>query len=88
MHKLGSCLFQMHYLILYTQLKALLALFRLVFFFNAIQEPGTNAEIKAFAQGYNAQFDMFSKIDVNGDNAHPLWKWMKMQPKGKGLLGK
>uniref|UniRef100_A0A8C6JL22 phospholipid-hydroperoxide glutathione peroxidase n=1 Tax=Melopsittacus undulatus TaxID=13146 RepID=A0A8C6JL22_MELUD len=31
---------------------------------------------------------MFSKIDVNGDDAHPLWKWMKDQPKGRGTLGK
>uniref|UniRef100_A0A3Q2WAI8 Glutathione peroxidase 4 n=1 Tax=Haplochromis burtoni TaxID=8153 RepID=A0A3Q2WAI8_HAPBU len=41
------------------------------------QEPGTEAEIKEFAKGYNAEFDLFSKIEVNGDNAHPLWKWMK-----------
>uniref|UniRef100_A0A3Q0SPF1 phospholipid-hydroperoxide glutathione peroxidase n=1 Tax=Amphilophus citrinellus TaxID=61819 RepID=A0A3Q0SPF1_AMPCI len=51
------------------------------------QEPGTEAEIKEFAKGYNAEFDLFSKIEVNGDNAHPLWKWMKAQPKGKGTLG-
>uniref|UniRef100_A0A3Q2DD15 phospholipid-hydroperoxide glutathione peroxidase n=1 Tax=Cyprinodon variegatus TaxID=28743 RepID=A0A3Q2DD15_CYPVA len=50
------------------------------------QEPGTDAEIKEFAKGYNAEFDLFSKIDVNGDSAHPLWKWMKAQPKGKGFL--
>lgn len=31
---------------------------------------------------------MFSKICVNGDDAHPLWKWMKVQPKGRGILGK
>uniref|UniRef100_A0A3Q3A1Q5 Glutathione peroxidase 4 n=1 Tax=Kryptolebias marmoratus TaxID=37003 RepID=A0A3Q3A1Q5_KRYMA len=52
------------------------------------QEPGTEAEIKEFAKGYNAEFDLFSKIEVNGDNAHPLWKWMKAQPKGKGTFGK
>lgn len=52
------------------------------------QEPGTNAEIKEFANGFNAKFDLFAKIDVNGDKAHPLWKWMKAQPKGKGTLGK
>lgn len=52
----------------------------------ASQEPGTEAEIKEFAKGYNAEFDLFSKIDVNGDNAHPLWKWMKVQSKGKGFL--
>ena len=55
---------------------------------HVLQEPGTDAEIKEFAKGYNAEFDMFSKIEVNGDNAHPLWKWMKAQPKGKGMLGK
>ncbi|KAK7159895.1 hypothetical protein R3I94_006046 [Phoxinus phoxinus] len=51
------------------------------------QEPGTEAEIKTFAEGYKAEFDLFSKIDVNGDDAHPLWKWMKEQPKGAGFLG-
>ncbi|XP_077580925.1 phospholipid hydroperoxide glutathione peroxidase-like isoform X3 [Stigmatopora nigra] len=50
------------------------------------QEPGTDAEIKEFAKGYNVKFDMFSKIDVNGDNAHPLWKWMKRHPNGAGYL--
>lgn len=30
---------------------------------------------------------MYSKICVNGDDAHPLWKWMKVQPKGRGILG-
>uniref|UniRef100_A0A9J8A0F6 Glutathione peroxidase n=1 Tax=Cyprinus carpio carpio TaxID=630221 RepID=A0A9J8A0F6_CYPCA len=51
------------------------------------QEPGTEAEIKEFAKGYKAEFDLFSKIEVNGDGAHPLWKWMKEQPKGRGTLG-
>ncbi|GCC37905.1 hypothetical protein chiPu_0016414 [Chiloscyllium punctatum] len=51
------------------------------------QEPGDEKQIKAFANTYNVKFGMSSKIDVNGDNAHPLWKWMKEQPKGKGLLG-
>ncbi|XP_004079224.2 phospholipid hydroperoxide glutathione peroxidase, mitochondrial-like [Oryzias latipes] len=51
------------------------------------QEPGTEAEIKEFAKGYNAEFDLFSKIDVNNDTAHPLWKWMKEQPEGKGFMG-
>ncbi|TKC40819.1 hypothetical protein EI555_007844 [Monodon monoceros] len=50
-------------------------------------EPGSNAEIKEFAAGHNVKFDMFSKICVNGDDAHPLWKWMKVQPKGRGMLG-
>uniref|UniRef100_A0A3P8XMA2 Glutathione peroxidase n=1 Tax=Esox lucius TaxID=8010 RepID=A0A3P8XMA2_ESOLU len=51
------------------------------------QEPGTEADIKEFVKEFNVEFDMFSKIDVNGDNAHPLFKWMKEQPKGKGTLG-
>uniref|UniRef100_A0A8B9NQM8 Glutathione peroxidase n=1 Tax=Accipiter nisus TaxID=211598 RepID=A0A8B9NQM8_9AVES len=51
------------------------------------QEPGDNAQIKAFAENYGVKFDMYSKIDVNGDDAHPLWKWMKEQPKGRGTLG-
>ena len=53
-----------------------------------LQEPGSNQEIKEFAAGYNVKFDMYSKICVNGDDAHPLWKWMKVQPKGRGMLGK
>uniref|UniRef100_A0A8V1AGW9 Glutathione peroxidase n=1 Tax=Gallus gallus TaxID=9031 RepID=A0A8V1AGW9_CHICK len=51
------------------------------------QEPGDDAQIKAFAEGYGVKFDMFSKIEVNGDGAHPLWKWLKEQPKGRGTLG-
>jgi glutathione peroxidase-family protein len=44
----------------------------------ASQEPGTNAEIKASMKAkYGFTFDMFAKIDVNGDNAHPLYKYMK-----------
>uniref|UniRef100_A0AAZ3PHD7 Glutathione peroxidase n=1 Tax=Oncorhynchus tshawytscha TaxID=74940 RepID=A0AAZ3PHD7_ONCTS len=51
------------------------------------QEPGTEVEIKEFVKQFDVQFDMFSKIDVNGDSAHPLFKWLKEQPKGKGTLG-
>lgn len=47
------------------------------------QEPGTNEEIKEFAQGkYGAKFDLFAKIDVNGNNAHPLWKYLQTKQKG------
>ncbi|KAL5487341.1 hypothetical protein EMCRGX_G019930 [Ephydatia muelleri] len=46
------------------------------------QEPGTEAEIKAFAASYGVQFDMFSKIDVNGANAHPLYKYLKSHISG------
>lgn len=46
------------------------------------QEPGTEKEIKAFAARYGAKFPMFSKIEVNGDGAHPLYKYMKDTQKG------
>jgi len=49
------------------------------------QEPGTNADIKEFALARGAKYDLFSKIDVNGDNAHPLFKFMKA--KQQGFLG-
>lgn len=50
------------------------------------QEPGDAEEIKSFcALTYDVSFPMFAKIDVNGANAHPLWKWLK-EEKG-GLLG-
>lgn len=48
-----------------------------------MQEPGTDAEIKEFATGkYGAQFDLFSKINVNGNDAHPLWKYLKSKQAG------
>jgi glutathione peroxidase len=50
------------------------------------QEPGNEAEIKDFCSlTYDVDFPMFAKVDVNGDNAHPLWKWLKDE-KG-GFLG-
>jgi glutathione peroxidase-family protein len=57
-----------------------------IFFFSVCQEPGTNAEIKKFAQSFKVQFDMFEKVDVNGSNAHPVWVYLKA--KQGGLLGK
>ncbi|WP_029014518.1 glutathione peroxidase [Niveispirillum irakense] len=50
------------------------------------QEPGDAAEIANFCSlTYDVSFPMFAKIDVNGDNAHPLYKWLKAQK--PGLLG-
>ncbi|OKL46891.1 glutathione peroxidase [Boudabousia liubingyangii] len=50
------------------------------------QEPGSSEEISEFCQlNYGVQFQMFQKIDVNGADAHPLWKWLRDQ-KG-GILG-
>jgi glutathione peroxidase len=44
--------------------------------FNA-QEPGTDAEIKEFCQAnYGIDFLMSKKIEVNGDDAHPLFKYL------------
>lgn len=42
------------------------------------QEPGSNDEILEFAQSkYDCNFQLFSKIDVNGDNAAPLYEFLK-----------
>ena len=50
------------------------------------QEPGNEEEIRNFCSlTYEVDFPMFSKVDVNGAQAHPLWKWLKKE-KG-GLLG-
>lgn len=50
------------------------------------QEPGDEAEIRNFCStSYDVSFPLFAKIDVNGDNAHPLYKWLKSE--GKGILG-
>ena len=50
------------------------------------QEPGSEDEIGAFCErNYGVTFPMFSKVDVNGDDAHPLFQWLRGQ-KG-GLLG-
>ena len=50
------------------------------------QEPGDEAEIKNFcALTYDVKFPMFAMVEVNGANAHPLYKYLKSQ--AKGLLG-
>jgi len=47
------------------------------------QEPEANDRIKFFCTTtYDVHFDMFSKIDVNGDNAIPLYKYLKKEQKG------
>ncbi|XP_076235442.1 uncharacterized protein LOC143179900 [Calliopsis andreniformis] len=46
------------------------------------QEPGTSEQILDFIKKYNVTFDVFEKIDVNGEGAHPLWKWLKSQASG------
>jgi glutathione peroxidase len=50
------------------------------------QEPGNAEEIANFCSlTYDVSFPMFAKIDVNGSNADPLWKWLKSEK--TGLLG-
>jgi len=50
------------------------------------QEPGDSTEIGAFCQkNYGVDFQMFDKIDVNGEHAHPLYKYLT--DKAPGLLG-
>jgi glutathione peroxidase len=50
------------------------------------QEPGEEAEIAQFCDlNYGVTFPMFAKIDVNGPNAHPLYKFLKSEQ--GGLLG-
>ena len=46
------------------------------------QEPGSEVEIQQFCQlNYGVTFPVFSKIEVNGRNAHPLYKYLRVQKK-------
>jgi glutathione peroxidase len=50
------------------------------------QDPGSNDEIASFCQmNYGVSFPMMGKVDVNGDKAAPLWKWLKSE--APGILG-
>ena len=52
----------------------------------AHQEPGSADEISDFCtMNYGVTFPMFAKIDVNGDDAHPLFRWLKQER--SGVLG-
>jgi glutathione peroxidase len=47
------------------------------------QEPGTEADILKFCgDTYDVTFPLFQKIDVNGEHAHPLYKFLKAEQKG------
>lgn len=47
------------------------------------QEPGDEAEIKNFCSlTYEVDFPMFAKVDVNGDNAAPIFQHLKKEKKG------
>jgi glutathione peroxidase len=50
------------------------------------QEPGSESDIAEFCQlNYGVSFPMFAKVDVNGDDADPLFKYLKKSK--KGILG-
>ena len=47
------------------------------------QEPGDTEQIGAFCQrNYGVSFPMMAKVDVNGAEAHPIFKWLKDQKGG------
>ncbi|MBY6185495.1 glutathione peroxidase [Marinobacter hydrocarbonoclasticus] len=47
------------------------------------QESGDDESIRSFCDlTFNISFPLFSKIDVNGPNAHPLYQWMKSKKGG------
>lgn len=49
----------------------------------AKQDPGSNKEISEFCLlNYGVSFNMFEKIDVNGESAHPIYKFLKSEAKG------
>ncbi|MBV1710280.1 MAG: glutathione peroxidase [Erysipelothrix sp.] len=60
------------------------------------QAPGSDEELSDFCQlNYGTTFKTFAKIDINGDSAHPLYKYLKSAKSGedseskeKGLFGK
>lgn len=52
----------------------------------AEQDPASNEKIMEFCQiNYGVTFTMFEKIDVNGENTHPIFKFLKS--KANGMLG-
>ena len=52
----------------------------------ASQDPGDDAQIANFCQkNYGVNFQMMSKIKVNGDGAHPLYQWLTAE--APGILG-
>ena len=49
------------------------------------QEPGEDEDIAEFCElNFGVTFPLYSKIEVNGDDAHPLYKWMREEKGGLG----
>jgi glutathione peroxidase len=52
------------------------------------QEPGTNEEIQSFCElNYNVSFPLFAKVDVKGENAHPLYTYLLSHAPGPYRTG-
>ncbi|MFT3663942.1 glutathione peroxidase [Piscinibacter sp.] len=50
------------------------------------QDPGSNEQISSFCElNYGVSFPMMGKVQVNGGNAHPLWKYLTSE--ARGVLG-
>lgn len=51
------------------------------------QEPGSSDEIRNFcSKNYGVSFPMFEKIEVNGKNTHPIFKYLKSQLPGRFFI--
>ena len=51
------------------------------------QEPGTDEQIEEFCRlNHGVTFPLMSKIDVNGENAHPIYKWLESQAGFAGFV--
>ncbi len=49
----------------------------------ANQDPGSDSEIEGFCRmNYGVTFQIMKKVDVNGKNAHPIFKYLRSQTKG------
>ena len=52
------------------------------------QEPGSNEEIAQFCSAtYGVTFPMFEKVDVNGDDRHPVYAELVDTPDAEGHTG-
>ncbi|KGN53059.1 probable phospholipid hydroperoxide glutathione peroxidase [Cucumis sativus] len=52
------------------------------------QEPGNNEQIQeTVCTRFKAEFPIFDKVDVNGKDAAPIYKFLKSQEAGRGLFG-
>ncbi|MGJ9414212.1 glutathione peroxidase [Aeromicrobium sp. CF4.19] len=49
------------------------------------QNPGSDDETASFCEkNYGVSFPMFAEVEVNGDDAHPLYQWLKQEKGGLG----